>query len=76
MREVGGVFGVAVLASVFSRYGSYASAEAFNEGLVVATWVGALVVAGGAVAALWIPGAVGAGSESAVVPRALRGEAA
>jgi EmrB/QacA subfamily drug resistance transporter len=56
VREVGGVFGVAVLASVFSRYGGYESAATFNEGLVVATWVGALVVAGGALAALWIPG--------------------
>jgi EmrB/QacA subfamily drug resistance transporter len=56
VREVGGVFGVAVLASVFSRYGGYESAEAFNDGLVVATWVGAVVVAGGALAALAIPG--------------------
>ena len=56
VREVGGVFGVAVLASVFSRYGGYESAETFNDGLVVATWVGAVVVAAGAVAALAIPG--------------------
>jgi EmrB/QacA subfamily drug resistance transporter len=56
VREVGGVFGVAVLASVFSRYGGYESAEAFNDGLVVATWVGAVVVAAGALAALAIPG--------------------
>ncbi|HET9674364.1 MAG TPA: DHA2 family efflux MFS transporter permease subunit [Gaiellaceae bacterium] len=56
VREVGGVLGVAVLASVFSRYGGYESAEAFNDGLVVATWVGAVVVAAGAVSALAIPG--------------------
>jgi hypothetical protein len=56
VREVGGVFGVAVLASVFTSYGSYESAAAFNDGLVVATWVGAVVVAAGAVAALAIPG--------------------
>src|SRR6188472_3341530 len=56
VREVGGVFGVAVLASVFSRYGGYASPETFNDGLVVATWVGAIVVAFGALAALAIPG--------------------
>ncbi len=55
IREVGGVFGVAVLASVFSRYGGYESAEAFNDGLVVATWVGAGVVAAGAVLAFMIP---------------------
>ena len=58
VREVGGVFGVAVLASVFSRYGGYASPETFNDGLVVATWVGAIVVAFGALAALAIPGKV------------------
>jgi EmrB/QacA subfamily drug resistance transporter len=55
IREVGGVFGVAVLASLFTRYGGYESAETFNDGLVVATWVGAAVVAGGAVLALLIP---------------------
>jgi EmrB/QacA subfamily drug resistance transporter len=55
IREVGGVFGVAVLASIFSRYGGYESAAAFNDGLVVATWVGAAVVGLGAVAALLIP---------------------
>src|SRR4051794_38185250 len=41
IREVGGVFGVAVLASVFSAAGSYASPAAFNDGLVAAGWVGA-----------------------------------
>jgi EmrB/QacA subfamily drug resistance transporter len=56
VREVGGVLGVAVLASVFSRYGGYESAETFNDGLVIATWVGAIVVAAGAVSALGIPG--------------------
>jgi EmrB/QacA subfamily drug resistance transporter len=55
IREVGGVFGVAVLASIFSRYGGYESPEAFNDGLVVATWVGAAVVAAGALLAFMIP---------------------
>jgi hypothetical protein len=55
IREVGGVFGVAVLASIFSRYGGYESATAFNDGLVIATWVGAAVVAAGALLALFIP---------------------
>jgi EmrB/QacA subfamily drug resistance transporter len=55
IREVGGVFGVAVLASIFSRYGGYESAETFNDGLVVATWVGAAVVGAGAVLAILIP---------------------
>ncbi len=55
IREVGGVFGVAVLASIFSRYGGYESPETFNDGLVVATWVGAAAVAAGAVLAFMIP---------------------
>ena len=55
IREVGGVFGVAVLASLFARYGGYESAETFNDGLVVATWVGAAVVGAGALLALVIP---------------------
>ncbi len=48
IREIGGVFGVAVLASVFSSYGGYASPQAFADGLVPAVWVGAVVLAVGA----------------------------
>ena len=33
IRELGGVFGVAVLASVFSANGSYASGQAFVDGV-------------------------------------------
>jgi predicted MFS family arabinose efflux permease len=55
IREVGGVLGVAILASIFSRYGGYESATAFTDGLVVATWVGAAVVGVGALVALLIP---------------------
>jgi EmrB/QacA subfamily drug resistance transporter len=55
IREVGGVFGVAVLASVFSHYGGYASPAEFSDGLVVATWVGAAVVAFGSLVTLAIP---------------------
>ena len=55
IREVGGVFGVAVLASVFASYGSYASPQAFSDGLVPAVWVGAAVLAVGAVVSLAIP---------------------
>jgi EmrB/QacA subfamily drug resistance transporter len=55
IREVGGVFGVAVLASMFTRYGGYESPATFTDGLVVATWVGAAVVGVGALVALAIP---------------------
>jgi EmrB/QacA subfamily drug resistance transporter len=55
IRELGGVFGVAVLASVWSHYGSYASGQSFVDGMVPAVWIGAAVVAGGAVAAFLMP---------------------
>jgi MFS family permease len=56
IREVGGVFGVAVLASIFTSAGGYESTQAFTDGLTAAVWVGAAVVAVGALAALLIPG--------------------
>jgi EmrB/QacA subfamily drug resistance transporter len=55
IREVGGVLGVAVLASIFARVGGYESSETFNDGLVPAIWVGAIVVGIGAALALLIP---------------------
>jgi EmrB/QacA subfamily drug resistance transporter len=50
VRELGGVFGVAVLASVFSHYGGYSSGTAFVDGLTPAVYAGAAVVALGAIA--------------------------
>jgi MFS family permease len=55
IRELGGVFGVAVLASVWSQYGSYSSGEAFVDGMLPALWIGAAVVGVGAVAAMLVP---------------------
>jgi MFS family permease len=55
VREIGGVLGVAVLASIFARTGGYASPETFSDGLVPALWVGAAAVGLGALAALLIP---------------------
>jgi EmrB/QacA subfamily drug resistance transporter len=85
IREIGGVFGVAVLASVFSASGSYASPQAFVDGMIPAVWVGAAVVAVGVLVALAIPAhrrvtsarielpaTVGAFGESALAPEALR----
>jgi EmrB/QacA subfamily drug resistance transporter len=54
VRELGGVFGVAILAAVFSHYGGYTSGTAFVDGLNPAVWVGAVVVAFGSVAAFAI----------------------
>jgi MFS family permease len=54
IRELGGVFGVAVLASVFAHYGGYTSGQSFVDGLTPAIYVGAALVATGALAALGI----------------------
>ena len=54
IREIGGVFGVAVLASVFSHVGGYQSGAAFSHGTNVAVYAGAGIVAIGAVAAALI----------------------
>ena len=55
VREVGGVLGVAVLASIFSHAGGYATPETFVDGLVPATWAGAGVVAAAAMVTLALP---------------------
>ena len=56
IRELGGVFGVAVLASVFARVGGYESGEAFVDGMSPAILIGAAVVGLGSIAAFLIPG--------------------
>ncbi len=55
IRELGGVFGVAVLAAVFSRAGGYGSGQSFVDGMTPAIWIGAVAVGIGAVAAFAIP---------------------
>lgn len=67
IRELGGVFGVAVLAAIFSANGTYASPTGYVAGLVPAIKVGAVVVALGALAALALPGRVGPRQEEAPV---------
>jgi EmrB/QacA subfamily drug resistance transporter len=56
IRELGGVFGVAVLAAVFAGQGSYFSGQAFVDGMVPAIWVGAIIVGIAAMMAALIPG--------------------
>jgi EmrB/QacA subfamily drug resistance transporter len=56
VREIGGVLGVAVLATVFTGAGGFESPQAYVDGLIPAVWVGAAVLAVGAVAALLVPG--------------------
>ncbi len=54
IRELGGVFGVAVLASVFAQAGGYRTSETFVHGLTTAVYIGGGLVAVGAVAAALI----------------------
>jgi EmrB/QacA subfamily drug resistance transporter len=54
VRELGGVFGVAVLASLFSHYGGYGTGTSFVDGMTPAVYVGAAVVAVGSLAAFAI----------------------
>jgi EmrB/QacA subfamily drug resistance transporter len=53
LREFGGVFGVAVLATVFARPHVYSSAAAFSHGFAQALWVAVGFSALGVVAALF-----------------------
>jgi EmrB/QacA subfamily drug resistance transporter len=55
IRELGGVFGVAVLAAVFASVGGYRTGVTFVNGLTSAVWVGAALVGVAALAALAIP---------------------
>jgi EmrB/QacA subfamily drug resistance transporter len=56
IREVGGVMGVAVLATVFAANGGYESPQAFTDGVVAALPVAVVVLAVGALLALLTPG--------------------
>ena len=55
IRELGGVLGIAVLATVFTSHGSYATPQAYVNGLVPALWIGAAVLAAGALVAAVFP---------------------
>jgi EmrB/QacA subfamily drug resistance transporter len=55
IRELGGVLGIAVLATVFTSHGGYLSPQAYINGLVPALWVGAAVLAAGALIAVVLP---------------------
>jgi EmrB/QacA subfamily drug resistance transporter len=54
IRELGGVFGVAVLAAVFTVNGGYHSGQQFVDGMNPAVLIGAALVAVGAIAAFAI----------------------
>src|SRR5205823_1299967 len=56
IRELGGVLGVAVLASVFTAHGGYDSPQTYVDGMTAALPIGAAVLGVGALLALLIPG--------------------
>jgi EmrB/QacA subfamily drug resistance transporter len=56
MRELGGVFGIAVAVAVFAGAGSYASPQAFTDGFGPAIGVAAGLALAGAITALALPG--------------------
>jgi hypothetical protein len=57
-RQLGGVFGVAILAAVFSAGGSYASPDAFRDGVAPALGVAAGLAVLGAIAGSLVPAKV------------------
>jgi hypothetical protein len=59
---------LAVLATVFSSTGSYASPVAYVEGMTSAAWVGAAVLALGALIALLVPGRGRPAAQASVAP--------
>jgi EmrB/QacA subfamily drug resistance transporter len=66
MRELGGVFGVAVAAAVFAGAGSFASPDAFLDGFAPAIAAVAALSLVGAVVALALPGRRQAGGTAPV----------
>jgi len=55
VRQLGGVFGIAILVVVFARAGSFGSAQAFSNGFAAAIGVSAALSIVGAVAGMGLP---------------------
>jgi EmrB/QacA subfamily drug resistance transporter len=55
MRELGGVFGIAVAVAVFAGFGGYGSATAFTDGFGPAIWVSSGLALLGALCGLALP---------------------
>jgi EmrB/QacA subfamily drug resistance transporter len=56
LRELGGVFGIAIAVAVFSGAGGYATAQSFSDGFTAAMLVAAGISLTGALAGLVLPG--------------------
>jgi hypothetical protein len=68
MRELGGVFGIAIAVATFAGAGGYASAQAFTAGFGPAMYVAAGLALAGALAGLALPGRGPARAPLAVLP--------
>jgi MFS family permease len=55
MRQLGGVFGVAILVAIFSGAGGFGSPQAFSDGFAPAMAVAALMSFGGTLAGMLLP---------------------
>ena len=56
LRQLGGAFGVAILAAVFAGFGSFGSSQAFSNGFAVAIGVSAALSLVGAIVGMALPG--------------------
>jgi MFS family permease len=56
LRQLGGAFGVAILAAVFVGFGSFSSPQAFSNGFAPAIGISAALSLVGAIAGLLLPG--------------------
>jgi MFS family permease len=56
LRQLGGAFGVAILAAVFAGFGSFGSPQAFSNGFAVAIGVSAALSLVGAIIGMGLPG--------------------
>jgi hypothetical protein len=54
-RQLGGVFGIAIVAAAFTATGAYASPHAFSDGFTSAIALSAVISLAGAVAGLALP---------------------
>jgi MFS family permease len=55
LRQLGGVFGIAILASVFAANGDYTTTLSFNSGFVPAIIISSVLSMGGALAGIGLP---------------------
>ncbi|MGH2867787.1 MAG: MFS transporter, partial [Solirubrobacteraceae bacterium] len=70
MRQLGGVFGIAILAAVFAAAGGYASPQQFSRGFAPAIGVCAAISLAGAIVSLALPSRSRATKPASPRPRA------